>query len=205
MKEAIIAEKDGKKVYVMYECIKCGNCCRAGFDVRVREHDISAWIDLGKEEFLQNIKLDPKCIASEGLGGYHIEVREDRKALGKIFQAYSEEQKQDLIKFILKNHVYYGQDEIPLPIYTFIPNLPSRPILVPKSYDIIKEGLKRNLIYIIKFNLIMCPFLEGNICSIHEVKPEDCKNFPFDQFGNCIINDYELKICKGLKEISLEK
>ena len=46
MKDAIIAEKEGKKVYITYECVKCGNCCRAGFDVRIRENDISNWINL---------------------------------------------------------------------------------------------------------------------------------------------------------------
>ena len=125
MKDLILAEKDGKKVYITYECIKCGNCCRAGFDVRFRENDLLTWIKLGKEELIKYIKIDPKCISSEGLGGYHIEIREDRMALGKLFQNYSEEGKQELINFILDNHIFMGQDEVPLPITKspFIPEL----------------------------------------------------------------------------------
>ncbi len=205
MKNTIIAYKDGKKVHITYDCIKCGNCCRAGFDVRVRDSEISKWDELGKDEFINHIQIDPKCISPEGLGGYHIEVKNDRKALGRAFQNYSEEQKQELINFIQENHIFKGQGEIPLPIYTFLPNMPPRPILIPKSYDIIKQGLKRNIVYILKFNLIICPFLEGNLCSIHEIKPEDCKNFPFDQYGNCFINDFELKICKGMNIVTSDE
>jgi Fe-S-cluster containining protein len=201
MNEEIIAEKDGKRVIITYNCIKCGSCCRAGFDVRIRDTELSNWIKLGKEEFIQYIQIDPKSISLEGLGGYHIEIDEEKVSLGVLFQNYSDEEKQDIIYFILNNHIYRGQGEIPLPIYTFIPTMPPRPILIPKNFDIIKQGLERNIVYILKFNLIMCPFLDGNLCSIHEIKPEDCKNFPFDQDGNCIINDFELKICKGMKEI----
>ena len=205
MKKQIVAEKNGKKVIINYECIKCGSCCRAGFDVRVRKNDILKWINLGKNKFIQNIKIDPKCISSDGLGGFHIEEEDNSKSLGRIFHTYSEEEQQELINFILNNHVFVGQDEIPLPIQTFLPNIPPRPILIPKNFEVIKQGLKRKIIYILKFNLIMCPFLKGNLCSIHNIKPEDCKNFPFDQYGNCYINDFELKICKGMTEDTPKK
>jgi len=201
MNEMILAEKNGKKVYINYECIKCGNCCRSGFEVRVCKKDIINWIRLGKEKFTQNIKIDPKCIAPEGLGGYHLHEREDGKSLGKLFQNFSEEEKDELINFIMNHHTFKGQDEIPLPIYTFLPNKPSRPVFIPKTLEIVKQGLKRKLVYILRFNLNTCPFLKDNLCSIHEIKPEDCKYFPFDRSGNCYINDYELKICKGMQEI----
>ncbi len=186
-----------------YKCIQCGNCCRAGFEVVIEKEDIERWIKYEQNEFVQFIQIDPKCISPTGLGGFHIE---EVNTLQKIKETYKEnevnEKLEDLKQFILKNHNYFGKGS-PLPIYTFIPDLGRTPILVPKTFQIILEGLKWGLIYTIKFELGgYCPFLKENLCSIHQIKPNVCRSFPYTKNGELKIDDYLIKICKGISKDS---
>ena len=34
--------------HVSYECIKCGNCCRAGLEISICKSDVERWIDAEK-------------------------------------------------------------------------------------------------------------------------------------------------------------
>ena len=68
-----------------YECIQCGNCCRAGFEVVIEKEDIERWIKYEQNEFVQFIQIDPKCISPTGLGGFHIE---EVNTLQKIKETY---------------------------------------------------------------------------------------------------------------------
>lgn len=183
-----------------YECKKCGNCCRAGFDIHLRKQDILKWIQAEKTELLQYIQIDPKCISTEGLGGFHIEMDGGEESLGEKFQRFTETEKNDLINFILNNHDYVGEGELPLPIKTFIPGMGNRPILTPHSFEIILKGFKYNIIYILKLNLNTCPLFEDNLCSIHEIKPIECSAFPYTVSGELKVDVFMLKICKGLKK-----
>ncbi|MFX1273398.1 MAG: YkgJ family cysteine cluster protein [Promethearchaeota archaeon] len=185
-----------------FKCKKCGSCCRAGLEVSIRKEDVLKWLDLGKLEILKNIQIDAKSISSEGLAGYHIE---EKNALLDLLQKYDknlyESKKRELADFIIKNHEYLGEGILPLPIYTFIPELGRMPILVPKYFNTILEGIDRGLEYIIRFeNNGTCPFLKENICAIHEIKPLDCKNFPYNDKGKLKLDNYFLKICKGIKK-----
>ena len=179
----------------------CGNCCRAGFDVHLRKQDILKWMKTERVQFLPYIQIDPKCISIEGLGGFHIEMDGGVESLGEIFQRFTETEKEDLINFILNNHDFRGKGELPLPIKTFLPGMGSRPILTPHSFDVILEGFKYNIIYILKLNLNTCPFFEDNMCSIHEIKPIECSAFPYMVSGDLKVDDFMLKICKGLKKV----
>ncbi len=185
-----------------HKCIKCGNCCRAGFDIYIRKEDILNWIENDKESFVKNIQIDPKCISIKGLGGFHIEVENEDNTLGKDFQNFSEKEKKKLIEFILNNHDLLGNDDLPLPIYTFLPNIGPKPILSPKTIQIMINGLKRGLLYILNFNYGQCPYLKNNTCSIYKFRPKECRDFPFNNKGELTLDVHLLKLCKGIDKVS---
>lgn len=190
------------KEQILYKCIKCGSCCRAGLEISIHKEDVFKWIESDNHELLKNIQIDAKSISSEGLAGYHIE---EKNALLEILNNYDKKfyeiKKQELKNFILNNHEYVGNGIIPLPIYTFIQELGRMPILLPHNFNIILEGINNKIDYIIKFNNEgTCPFLKNNTCSIHVIKPLDCKQFPYDDKGNIKNDNYFLKTCKGVKK-----
>jgi len=185
---------------ISYKCVKCGNCCRAGLEISLHKLDVKRWIDARKNDFIDKIQIDPKSISPDGLAGYHIE---EKNALLTLLRQFNNKEyqikKEELKKFILENHDFIGNGIFPLPIYTLIEGLGRMPILVPHNFNVILQGLDRNIDYIIKFEKDgSCPFLSENICSIHEIKPFDCKEFPYDNEGNIKIDKYFLKICNGI-------
>ena len=190
-----------------YECIKCGECCRAGLEISIRKEDILTWIQAKKEDFVSHIQIDPKSISSEGLGGYHIE---EQNALLELLKKHGEEKyeekKKELREFILDNHDFLGKGILPLPIYTFIEKLGRMPILVPRSFQVVLEGMKKSIAYILKYHLNrFCPFQEDNMCSIHDIKPYDCKRFPYDEQGNLKTDAHIIKLCKGISVLWQEE
>ena len=189
----------GNQANIRYKCVKCGNCCRAGFEVVIEKEDIERWLKEGKTDFYQYIQIDPKCISSTGLGGYHIEEINTLEILRTRYQNEDYNKKLEELKvFIIDNHDYLGKGP-PLPIYTFLSDLGRTPILIPKSFKILIEGLEWGLIYSIKFETGGdCPFLKENLCSIHESKPNACRNFPYNKNGQLKIDDFFVKICKGI-------
>jgi len=195
--------REQKYKEVKYKCVQCGNCCRAGFEVVIEKEDVERWIKLKQNKFFQFIQIDPKCISPTGLGGYHIE---EVNTLKKIKREYNKNEVKDKLEelknFILNNHIFIGNG-VPLPIYTFIPDLGRTPILIPKSFPIILKGLEWGLVYSLKFELDgYCPFLQENLCSIHKIKPNVCRSFPYNKNGELKIDDYFIKICKGITENS---
>ena len=191
----------------IYNCVKCGNCCRVGSEISISKNDIQNWINIGKLDLSLNFYIDPKSISTEGLGGYHIEKK---NALFELLKRYGEHnyelKKQELREFILKNHIYEGEGIIPLPVYTFIEELGRMPILIPRNYDVLFEGIDRGLDYLILYQTDgKCPFLEDNLCTIHEIKPLDCKTFPHNEKGALKTDRYFLKICQGIKKRKIQK
>ncbi len=186
-----------------YNCIKCGNCCRAGLEISIRKQDIINWKDRNKRDFLEHIQIDAKSISAEGLAGYHIEEKNALLALlnEKNIDIY-EMKKEELRDFILKNHEFQGEGSLPLPIYSFILELGRMPVLIPKDFTTILEGINKNIDYVIKLDSNgSCPFLKKNECSIHEIKPFDCRSYPYDERGHIKLDKFFLKICPGIRKI----
>ncbi|MHA1292865.1 MAG: GHMP family kinase ATP-binding protein [Promethearchaeota archaeon] len=194
--------KQQKTLNYIFECVQCASCCKAGYEIHINKSDVIKWEKAGKTEFLAHIQIDPKCISLEGLGGFHIEKKNALEKLKKTKKNIPYEKKiKELINFIERNHDYHGESSIPLPIYTILPGKERRPVLTPKNFQVIFEGKKRGLIYYIKLKLNgTCPFLKGNKCSIHEIKPKECLDYPFDKQGRLRIDKYVLKVCRGIKK-----
>ncbi|MFX1236647.1 MAG: YkgJ family cysteine cluster protein [Promethearchaeota archaeon] len=186
-----------------FKCVKCARCCEAGFEISIGKKDILEWQAFNKESFLKHIYIDPKSLSSEGLGGYHIEKKNALLLLRKKYEGVSyEEYKESLKDFILNNHVFIGNSIIPLPIYTFIEELGRMPLLIPKSFDVMLEGIQQDINYLLLYERSgKCPFIKNKLCTIHAIKPKDCKIFPHDERGNIRIDNYFLKICSGIKKM----
>lgn len=116
----------------------------------------------------------------------------------------------DLIRFISEEHKYVGEPRMDrggnhilgifhLPHWLF-PDIGYRAILIPTKFNIILEGLKRGIRYkLINERQDRCEFLEKNRCSIHDIKPKACKEFPFNRnIGSQNETERLLKTCKGL-------
>ncbi|TFG07155.1 MAG: hypothetical protein EU539_05750 [Promethearchaeota archaeon] len=184
-----------------FKCVQCGECCRAGFKVTIKKEDVKLWKELEKSEILEHLKLDPECISLKEFN-YHMD--KDGSAVMKSKMLTNSNnlnvKLNNLVDFIHKKHDYQGSGSYPLDYFTIIPNMRNNPILIPKSYEIILEGMKLGLNYIINLDSRgFCPFLKLNSCIIHEFKPFDCKRFPFGYNGNLRNDNYFLALCKGLK------
>lgn len=198
--------KEGREIAYYHECIQCGNCCRAGFEIVIHKEDVERWIKAKKTDFARHVMIDPKCISLTGLAGYHIE---EENALERIKEKYGEENFEvkikELIQFIKENHHYLGEGIVPLPIYTILPGMERRPILVPKNFITVRDGWRWGLVYLLRFEPTRtCPFLENNRCSIHDIKPDECRAFPYDKDGNLTVDEYRLKICEGFNQVPEE-
>ncbi|TFG14938.1 MAG: hypothetical protein EU535_02425 [Promethearchaeota archaeon] len=44
--------------------------------------------------------------------------------------------------------------------------------------------------------------MSNNLCSIHEIKPNVCRRFPYNTNGQLKIDDYFLNICNGITKDS---
>ncbi|MFO8019715.1 MAG: hypothetical protein R6U96_13900 [Promethearchaeia archaeon] len=185
-----------------FKCQKCGNCCRAGLDVYIQREDIEKWEKRERTDLLKYLQIDAESISEEGLGGYHIE---DNNAVLELKDKYSgkklEKTLKKLISFIENNHHYAGIGNLPLPIYSIVPGKEKRPIFIPKSFQVIKKGIKRGIEYkIFKPLSGECPFLKDNLCSIQQIKPIVCELFPYDEEGNLDVGEFRLSLCKGLRK-----
>ncbi|MBD3255100.1 MAG: hypothetical protein GF383_08395, partial [Candidatus Lokiarchaeota archaeon] len=175
-------------------------------EVYLENEDIFRWENLNPKDFIPYIQVEPKCISFEGLAGYHIE---ENNILLKMEKELSKKdftkRLNELSAFILNTHAYIGKG-IPLPIYTFIEEIGRNPILIPKSFEIIKRGQEMGLVYMIRLGYNgHCPFLKNRSCSIHEIKPKACSQFPLDEDGNFREDENIIKICKSLKNLHENK
>ena len=184
-----------------YQCVSCGECCRAGYRIYVEKEDIKKWIQKDKVEIIEHLKIDLKSISLKDLNKHQEEESSAIKRIRKnsIDQDY-DRKLNELINFIQNNHHYQGKEYNLLNFYTFLPNMRHNPILIPKTSDIAFESLNRGLEYIINLDSKgFCPFLKLNLCSIHHLKPLACKRFPYKKDGSLRDDDYFYSICKGLK------
>jgi Fe-S-cluster containining protein len=61
-------------------------------------------------------------------------------------------------------------------------------LIIPKSINSILKGLELGWEYILKTDVSgKCPFLNSNLCSIHDFKPIGCKMFPYNK-DDCFLN-----------------
>ncbi|MFW9819938.1 MAG: YkgJ family cysteine cluster protein [Candidatus Thorarchaeota archaeon] len=187
--------------YTDFECLKCGECCKAGYDVHVIRKDIVKWKDLDKQELLDFIIIDPQCISqndgTELNSEDGITIKRIRKSLRN-----SDKKIEELVEFIKKNHLYFGQNSLCQYIKTILPDLNYDPLLIPKSFDIILKGLDFGIEYILKADMTgKCSFLNLNLCSIYNYKPIACTRFPYIK-DNCLRKDNIFTtICRGLKKV----
>ncbi len=189
------------KIESKHRCVKCGECCRAGYKVFIKRDDFRDWENNGKTKILEHIKIDPKCIS---LNEFNEHMKKDGKAIRKIKNIYMNQDYKkklcELIVFIQENHFYQGKEYNPLDFTTIMPYMKFNPILIPKSFDIVFSSLKRGLNYIIKLDPNgRCPFLNLNLCTIQNNKPSACKRFPYTKNGCIRDDDYFFSICMGLK------
>jgi len=114
-----------------------------------------------------------------------------------------EELTEELPQFF---HKEFGKYKGKLPHWLLGSEYGYRAILSPKNFQVIKEGWKRG----VRYQLISelqggCGFLNRNtnLCSIHEIKPKACREFPYQRKGKLKEDKDEifLKTCKGLKRI----
>jgi Fe-S-cluster containining protein len=187
--------------YTDFECLKCGECCKAGYDVYIIKKDIKNWKALEKQEFLNFIIVNPHCISINN--GTELNS-EDGNTIKRIYKNYRNPDKRikELLGFIQKTHLYYGQNSLRRYIKTILPDLNYDPLLVPKSFNIMLKGIDFGLEYILKTDVTgQCSFLNLNLCSINNYKPYACAKYPYLK-DNCIRKDNLFTtICRGLKKV----
>lgn len=184
-----------------FECVLCGECCRAGYEAYVNREDVKKWKILDKNELLENIIINPQCISVNNETELNSEDGNILKRIRKQFKNFDRKIKE-LIEFIQKNHLYYGKNCLRLYIKTILPDFDYDPVLVPKSFNSILKGLDFGLEYIIKTDVSgKCTFLNLNLCSINDFKPIGCKKFPYTK-DKCLRKDeLFLSVCRGLKKV----
>jgi Fe-S-cluster containining protein len=197
---------------VKYQCQKCGTCCRQPWEIILHKQDILKWEAAGKQEFLQHIQINPISISPAGLGDPRfgrsvIELPQMTQI--KDFDEKQFEAQLKLIKeFVLENHNYLGEGPFHFPVHgyfafffptnTYFEGKGERPLFSPKNFKAILDGIELGLQYILIFNPAgHCNFLEGNLCSIHDLKPIACRMFPYDTNGNLRVEEKILKLCRG--------
>ena len=196
-----ITNREKSPIIDDFKCALCGECCRAGYEVRVQRDDAVKWMNLDKLEILDNIIINPECISIDNKTEINSEegitVKEIKKLGSNI-----EKRLKELIRFIQKSHLYYGKGCERSYTKTIIPDVGYDPVFTPKSFKSLLIGLDFGLKYIIRTNKSRaCTFLKLNKCSIHKVKPLDCQRFPYNEDGY-IRKDYPfLSICNGLQRI----
>lgn len=57
-----VLKTGSERRYYKYQCVRCGKCCHE-YDVEIKPEDIDKWEDLGRNDFLKFIQIDPKNIA----------------------------------------------------------------------------------------------------------------------------------------------
>ncbi|MFX0186443.1 MAG: YkgJ family cysteine cluster protein [Candidatus Hodarchaeota archaeon] len=190
------------KIELDHECNKCGECCRAGYDIYIVKEDVKKWMKANKINYLQYIQINPNCISPIGLSKFH----NNQGKATEIIKNNNNEKKFDinkkrLIQFIQKNHSYQGKGSNSFLLYTILPNMKQNPILIPKNFNVVLEGFEWGLTYKIKLDPNgYCPFLKLNLCSIHDIKPMVCKKFPYDENGDLREDDYFFSICNGIEK-----
>lgn len=177
----------GKRVYYRFECFHCGDCCRF-LDILLEKGDILKWI-AGKKDFPQYIQIQPESVSAD-----------------LFIKAEMEGKLEDLKKFIREKHQQSLGENFQRNSLTsarlFLPELGTNCILIPQTHEIVLEGMSLGIKYMLlsKTNGD-CVFFTGQGCAIYEIKPIICTKFPFEADGTLAVNDWTLRLCKGIKRI----
>lgn len=108
---------------------------------------------------------------------------------------------KELIDFIQETHLYFGTNCLRNYIKTIIPDIGYDPVLAPKNFTSLLKGLNYGLKYIIRYGADgACPYLKLNRCTIQDIKPEDCRRFPYNEDGSLRMDEPFISICDGLKK-----
>ena len=170
-----------------YECRKCGKCCKV-LEVVLLEEDILKWKKTKRDLYLNFIEICPMTFST-------VKLKE-----------MEEEKRNKVVSFILANHEYGGEGNgFPIRNSYFNQNWGSRPILKPKSFDIMIQGMQLGLEYILlnEFHK-KCPFLKKHLCAINDSKPFFCSLFPYDINKELRLEPFILNLCKGIKGLNQE-
>lgn len=156
---------------------------------------------LKKGELLDNIVIKPECISIDNNTELNSNEGFTIKKIKKE-NPYFKKKLGKLVDFIQRSHLYYGKSCLRRYIKTIIPDVGYDPVFTPKTFSSILKGLDFGLKYIIKTDASSaCPFLKLNECSIHKIKPLDCKRFPYND-DSSLRSDYPfISICNGLKRM----
>jgi Fe-S-cluster containining protein len=184
-----------------FECLRCGECCRAGYDVYIKREDVENWKKLEKKELLENIIINSACISINNKTECNSEEGISIKRIKKKYNNFSKKL-EELRRFIQNNHEYRGKNCLRQYIKTILLDLAYDPLLAPKSFNTILKGLEFGLEYILKTDASgKCPFLNLNLCLIHDFKPIACKNFPYARYKQLRNDKSFLTKCRGFKNI----
>jgi Fe-S-cluster containining protein len=180
--------ENGKKVYYQFECIHCGDCCRF-LDILLEKEDILKWISEKRGDLLAYIQIQPESLSADFFVKAELEGKLDEMKqflLTKHHRSQSEDFQRDSLMF---SHL-------------FLPDIGRNSILSPDSYETVLAGMKVGIKYMfVSRSGGDCVFFTGNGCSIYESKPLICTRFPFETNGTLAVNDWTLRLCKGIKRI----
>ncbi len=216
--DVFVYEKNGVRKFYRHKCVSCGACCDGHFDITIDLADIDRWDKEGRVDILNQIQIMPESLSPGrrfGMGLSDPPTKEELEDMpdGSIegipnFIKEHEDYFLDLASFIDEYHdmVDDGKSFVALP-HWFMKDAFMRAIFRPVTFDAIREGLERNIVYFFTNEIHkdrLCPFLmEDNRCSIHGTKPEECKNYPVKEDFESDPRRFErnLAFCKGFKLI----
>jgi len=170
-----------------FKCAMCGECCRTGYDIYVNREDVEKWKKLNKKKLLDFVVVNPKCISVNIETKLNSEIENIKKRINKQYDNF-DWKIEELINFLKENHPYYSRSLLRQYIKTILPDIDYIRMIIPKSFNSILIGLEFGWEYIIKTDISgKCPYLDSNLCSIHDFKPIGCKMFPINK-DNCFSN-----------------
>lgn len=164
------------KLFFMYDfkCLKCGGCCRSGYIIYIDRLDIEKWNKLGGTKIIDHISINNKSISKLILENNSL-LDEEKDNLGEITKDYDY-----LMEFIKKSHHIRNKNSLSISIESISDIVKFNLILIPKSFKLMMRSIDYGFTYIIMTDSLgKCPFLDMNLCSIHNYKPIGCIKFPY--------------------------
>jgi Fe-S-cluster containining protein len=209
----LVVQDPGSGARYAHECIRCGDCCRRAYEIVIRASDVDRWIQHGRDDMARGLRVDLKSVSPAALiplswysahppvdGG-------DPVAPEHAFIAAHQAEFDSLASFLLECHDNIGTGGAtpgPFIPFWFLPGVDFRAILRPQNLAIVKHGLVHGIRYVTIMAINgACAFLEENVCSIHDIKPTDCAEYPVKEQL-----EHEpramakfLAVCKGVRKL----
>jgi len=193
-----------------------------GWYVPVSTEDLDRWKEAGHLEFYQELQIDPRTLSIAGINHEFGAIRNEWDGdfvealiadMNSRTQIHDPKKLETLYDFVFETHTYCGEGKYryhPLlgPIYKYPkPFEWCWPIFIPDHFEILYQGIKRGLSYLVISDLKnQCEFLDANSCKIHAIKPHVCKEFPYQEIDGqrqlALFEEF-IKICPGLKRQSI--